>query len=212
MRHYPPRFRDDEPEEPDKPDTEERKPAEAPVNELESRLLKGRKVIIFGQVTDKLARDVVARILALADESSKPIQIYVNSPGGHVESGDTIHDIIKFVRSRVPICMIGTGWVASAGALIYAAGEKKLRFCLPNTRFLLHQPTGGIQGPAADIDIEAREIIKMRDRLNQIIATETGQSIERVRKDTERNYWMSASEAIEYGLASKIICSIEELR
>jgi ATP-dependent Clp protease protease subunit len=212
MRHYLPTFRDDEPEEPDKPDTEERRPAEAPINELESRLLKGRKVMIFGQVTDKLARDVVARILALADESSKPVQIYVNSPGGHVESGDTIHDIIKFVRSSVPIYMIGTGWVASAGALIYAAGEKKLRFCLPNTRFLLHQPMGGIQGPAADIDIEAREIIKMRERLNQIIATETGQSVERVRKDTERNYWMSASEAIEYGLAYKIIRSIEELR
>jgi ATP-dependent Clp protease, protease subunit len=212
MRHYPPTFRDDEPEEPDTPDAEERRPAQAPINELESRLLKGRKVMIFGQVTDKLARDVVARILALADESSKPVQIYLNTPGGHVESGDTIHDIIKFVRSSVPIYMVGTGWVASAGALIYAAGEKKLRFCLPNTRFLLHQPMGGIQGPAADIDIEAREIIKMRERLNQIIATETGQSVERVRKDTERNYWMSASEAIEYGLAYKILRSIEELR
>src|SRR5258708_18242281 len=108
--------------------------------------------------------------------------------------------------------MIGTGWVASAGALIYAAAEKKQRFCLPNTRFLLHQPMGGVQGPATDIDIEAREIIKMRERLSQIIATETGQSIERVRKDTERNYWMSASEAIDYGLAYKIISSIEELR
>jgi ATP-dependent Clp protease protease subunit len=154
----------------------------------------------------------VARILTLAEECSKPIQIYVNSPGGHVEAGDTIHDIIKFVRSSVPIYMIGTGWVASAGALIYAAAEKKQRFCLPNTRFLLHQPMGGVQGPATDIDIEAREIIKMRERLSQIIATETGQSIERVRKDTERNYWMSASEAIDYGLAYKIISSIEELR
>jgi len=212
MRHYPPTLRGDEPEEPDKPDTEERKPAEGPINELESRLLKGRKVMIFGQVTDKLARDVVARILALADESSKPMQIYLNSPGGHVESGDTIHDIIKFVRSSVPIYMIGTGWVASAGALIYAAGQKKFRFCLPNTRFLLHQPMGGVHGPAADIDIEAREIVKMRERLNQIIATETGQSVERVRKDTERNYWMSASEAIEYGLVYKVIGSIEELK
>jgi ATP-dependent Clp protease protease subunit len=168
--------------------------------------------MVFGQINDKLSRDVVARILTLAEECSKPIQIYVNSPGGHVESGDTIHDIIKFVRSSVPIYMIGTGWVASAGALIYAAAEKKQRFCLPNTRFLLHQPMGGVQGPATDIDIEAREIIKMRERLSQIIATETGQSIERVRKDTERNYWMSASEAIDYGLAYKIISSIEELR
>jgi ATP-dependent Clp protease protease subunit len=174
-------------------------------------LLKGRKIMIFGQVTDKLARDVVARILALADESSNPIQIYVHSPGGHVESGDTIYDIIKFISASLPIYMIGTGWVASAGALIYAAGQKKLRFCLPNTRFLLHQPTGVMQGPASDIDIEAREIIKMRERLTQIIATETGQSVERVRKDTERNHWMSAPEAIEYGLVHKIIRSIGEL-
>lgn len=194
------------------PEKGEKKPTDAFVNELESRLLKGRKVMVFGQIDDKLARDVVARILSLVDESSQPIQIYVNSPGGHVESGDSIHDIIKFVRSSVPIYMIGTGWVASAGALIYIAGEKKHRFCLPNTRFLLHQPMGGVQGPASDIAIEAREIIKMRERLSQIIAVETGQPIERVRKDTERNYWMSASEAIEYGLATKIINSMEELK
>ncbi len=194
------------------PEKGEKKPTDGFVNELESRLLKGRKVMVFGQIDDKLARDVVARILSLVDESSQPIQIYVNSPGGHVESGDSIHDIIKFVRSSVPIYMIGTGWVASAGALIYTAGERKHRFCLPNTRFLLHQPMGGVQGPASDIAIEAREIIKMRERLSQIIAAETGQPIERVRKDTERNYWMSASEAIEYGLATKIINSIEELK
>jgi ATP-dependent Clp protease, protease subunit len=213
LNHHP-TFRepDDEPEGPDMSETGETKPAEALVNDLESRLFKGRKVMVFGQITDKLARDVVARILALVDESAKPIQIYVNSPGGHVESGDSIHDIIKFVRSSVPIYMIGTGWVASAGALIYTAGEKRFRFCLPNTRFLLHQPMGGVQGPATDIDIEAREIIKMRERLSQIIATETGQSIERVRKDTDRNYWMSASEAIDYGLAYKIVDSIEDLK
>jgi ATP-dependent Clp protease protease subunit len=214
MRRLPSTLRepDDQAEEPGKPETEERKSADAPINELETRLLKGRKIMLFGPITDRLARDVVARILALADESSKPIQIYVNSPGGHVESGDTIHDIIKFMRSSVPIYMIGTGWVASSGALIYVAGEKKLRFCLPNTRFLLHQPAGGVYGPAADIAIEAREIIKMRERLNQIIATETGQSVERVRKDTERNYWMSASEAVDYGLVHKIAGSIEELK
>jgi ATP-dependent Clp protease, protease subunit len=213
LSHHRPTFRDpDEPEEPEVPETQEKKPVEALVNELESRLLKGRKVMVFGQITDKLARDVVSRILALVDESAKPIQVYINSPGGHVESGDSIHDIIKFVRSSVPIYMIGTGWVASAGALIYAAGERELRFCLPNTRFLLHQPMGGVQGPATDIDIEAREIIKMRERLSQIIATETGQSIERVRKDTDRNYWMSASEAIDYGLAYKIVTSIEDLK
>lgn len=200
--------RDDDPE---TPAPDRAKPGEGTGNELESRLFKGRKVMIFGQISDKLARDVVARILALADESNKPIQIYVNSPGGHVESGDTIHDIIKFVRSSVPVDMIGTGWVASAGALIYLGGEKNRRFCLPNTRFLLHQPMGGVQGRATDIDIEAREIIKMRERLNQIIAEDTGQPLERVQKDTDRNYWMTAAEAVEYGLAGKIIKSIEEL-
>jgi ATP-dependent Clp protease protease subunit len=202
--HKLPEFRDDE----EKPEAGK---TEGPLNELESRLFKGRKVMIFGQVTDKLAREVTSRILALADESSKPIQVYVNSPGGHVESGDTIHDIIKFVRSSVPIYMIGTGWVASAGALIYLGAEKKLRFCLPNTRFLLHQPMGGVQGRATDIDIEAREIIKMRERLNQIIADDTGQPLERVRKDTDRNYWMTAAEAIDYGVAGKIIRTIDEL-
>src|SRR5882672_6650634 len=119
MRDEPRTARDDDPDEPRKPGG-----SEGPVNELESRLLKGRKVMIFGTVNDKLARDVSARLLSLADESAKPIQIYVNSPGGHVESGDTIHDIIKFIRASVPVLMIGTGWVASAGALIFCAGEK----------------------------------------------------------------------------------------
>ena len=214
LRHHPSILRDPDetPENPDAPDNGDRKPTEGLVNELESRLFKARKVMVFGQITDKLARDVVSRVLALVDESAKPIQIYVNSPGGHVESGDSIHDIIKFVRSTVPIYMIGTGWVASAGVLIYLAGENKMRFCLPNTRFLLHQPMGGVHGPATDIEIEARELVKMHERLVQIIATDTGQSVERVRKDTDRNYWMSASEAIDYGVANKIISSIRDLK
>jgi ATP-dependent Clp protease protease subunit len=108
--------------------------------------------------------------------------------------------------------VIGTGWVASAGALIYLAGRKENRLCLPNTRFLLHQPMGGVRGPATDIDIEAREIIKMRERINQIISRETGQSMERVEKDTDRNYWMSAEEAITYGLVDRVIRSVEELK
>ncbi len=201
----------DDPDDPDEPEAVEKKPGQGVVNELEARLFKSRKVMIFGEINDRLARDVVSRILTLAEDSTDPIQIFLNSPGGHVESGDTIHDIIKFVSSRAPINMVGTGWVASAGALIYSAAEKKRRFCLTNTRFLLHQPMGGVRGPATDIDIEAREIIKMRERLSQIIATETGQSLERVRTDTERNYWMSPREAIEYGLAYKVITSIAEL-
>jgi ATP-dependent Clp protease protease subunit len=206
-----PYFRSDEDDEPETPDTDKPKSDAAPVNELESRLLKGRKVMIFGQINDKLARDVVARILTLAEESTKPIDVFVNSPGGHVESGDSIHDIIRFVRDHVPVRVIGTGWVASAGALIYLGGLKEQRFCLPNTRFLLHQPMGGVRGPATDIDIEAREIIKMRERLNQIISTETGQPIERVRKDSDRNYWMGADEAIAYGMVSRVIKTAAEL-
>jgi ATP-dependent Clp protease, protease subunit len=207
-----PPFRADDEEEPDAPETEEKKPAATgSVNELESRLFKGRKVMVFGEINDKIARDVVARILTLAEESTKPIDIFVSSPGGHVESGDSIHDIIKFVRESVPIRMIGTGWVASAGAHIYLAAEKSRRYCLPNTRFLLHQPSGGVRGRATDIDIEAREIIKMRERLSRVIADETGQPIEKVRKDCERNYWMSAEEAITYGLVNRVIKTVVEL-
>ncbi|MFT9381888.1 ATP-dependent Clp protease proteolytic subunit, partial [Gluconobacter sp.] len=178
----------------------------------ESRLFDQRKVLIFGGINDKIARDVTGRLLALAGSSDKPIDVYVNSPGGHVESGDTIHDMIRFVDSIAPINMIGTGWVASAGALIYAAGRPERRVCLPNTRFLLHQPMGGVRGPATDIDIEAREIIKMRERLNRIFAKETGQTYEKVAKDTDRNYWMSAKEAIDYGLVHRIIHSATDLK
>ncbi len=213
---------DDEPETPDQPDVPEpmgpepKEPGDnrtlsSLVNELESRLLKQRKVLIFGAINDKVARDVTGRLLALANEGDGPIDVFVNSPGGHVESGDTIHDMIRFVRDAVPVRLIGTGWVASAGALIYLAGQKKNRVCLPNTRFLLHQPMGGVRGPATDIDIEAREIIKMRERINHIIARETGQKFQKVVDDTDRNYWMSAEEAVAYGMCDRIVKSTEEL-
>ena len=137
--------------------------------------------------------------------------MFINSPGGHVESGDTIHDMIRFVAGDVPVRVIGTGWVASAGALIFLAGKKEHRVCLPNTRFLLHQPMGGVRGPATDIDIEAREIIKMRERINRIIAHETGQTYEKVAADTDRNYWMGADEAIAYGLVSRVVNTGKDL-
>ncbi|NHN95161.1 ATP-dependent Clp protease proteolytic subunit [Acetobacter thailandicus] len=208
------RLDDEEPDAPDTPETpggsekETQKPQAA---ELEEKLFKQRKVLIFGGINDKIARDVTGRLLALAGESDKPIDVYVNSPGGHVESGDTIHDMIRFVDSVAPVNMIGTGWVASAGALIFAAGHKDRRFCLPNTRFLLHQPMGGVRGPATDIDIEAREIIKMRERLNRLFARETGHSYEKISKDTDRNYWMSAQEAIDYGLVTRIISKLSDI-
>jgi ATP-dependent Clp protease protease subunit len=200
-----------EPMGPDQREPEDNRTLQSPINELEHRLLKQRKVLIFGAINDRVARDVTGRLLALAGASAEPIDVYVNSPGGHVESGDTIHDMIRFVDDEAPVRMIGTGWVASAGALIFLAGKKERRFCLPKTRFLLHQPMGGVRGPAVDIDIEAREIIKMRERLNRLIAEETGQSYERVAKDTDRNYWMSAEEAIAYGMMSRVITSLKDL-
>ena len=142
-------------------------------------------------------------------DSNKPITIYINSQGGHVESGDTIHDIIRYIKS--PVRMVGTGWVASAGALIYVAAPLERRFCLPNTRFLLHQPAGGVGGQASDIEIEAREIIAMRERLNRVFARETGQPLEKIEDDTRRNFWLSAEGAKDYGLVGKIINSAAEL-
>ena len=200
-----------EPIGPERKEPDDNKTLGSPINELESRLLKQRKVLIFGAIDDKVARDVTGRLLALAGASADPIDVYVNSPGGHVESGDTIHDMIRFVDAEAPVRMIGTGWVASAGALIFLAGHKDRRYCLPKTRFLLHQPMGGVRGPAVDIAIEAREIVKMRERLNRLIAEETGQSYEKVAKDTDRNYWMSADEAIAYGMLSKTVSSLKDL-
>ena len=216
---------DDEPETPDAPDEpdvpeprgpEPKEPSDnrtlsSPINELEHRLLRQRKVLIFGAINDKVARDITGRLLALANEDEGPIDVYVNSPGGHVESGDTIHDMIRFVDGLNPVRIIGTGWVASAGALIFLAGRRENRVCLPNTRFLLHQPMGGVRGPATDIEIEAREIIKMRERINHIIARETGQPYDRIAEDTDRNYWMSAEEAVAYGMCDRIIQSAKEL-
>lgn len=172
--------------------------------QLAARLFKTRTVIISGPIDQDLAGRVMAQLLAFSDESDDDIKLVINSQGGHVESGDSIHDMIRFVKPRVKI--LGTGWVASAGALIYVAVPREDRFSLPNTRFLLHQPMGGIGGaPASDIEIEAGEILKMRERINQIFARQTGQPIEKIRRDTDRNFWLSAEEAIDYGLAGHIV-------
>ena len=171
-------------------------------------LFKSRTVLIFGEVNMKMAERVTAQLLAF-NESEGDIRVIVNSPGGHVESGDTIHDMLRFVGSKVK--MIGTGWVASAGAHIFLGAKKENLFCLPFTRFLLHQPLGGVQGQASDITIEAEEIIKMRARLIREIAVETGQPYEKVVADTERNFWMGAEDAVKYGLAAKVISSATEI-
>lgn len=173
------------------------------------KLFKSRTILISGEINQILAERVMAQLLALAAESEEPITVYLNSQGGHVEAGDTIHDMIRFVKPEVRI--VGTGWVASAGALIFVAVPKTHRFCLPNTRFLLHQPAGGMGGTASDIAIEAREIVKMRERLNRIMARETGQTVERIEDDTTRNFWLEAADAVEYGLVGRIIESQAEL-
>ena len=175
---------------------------------VQNALYKSRTVLVFGEIDMRLAERVTAQLLALSAESHDPIKVVINSPGGHVESGDTIHDMIRFLGPKVKV--IGTGWVASSGAHIYLGASKENRFCLPNTRFLLHQPTGGVRGQASDIEIEAEEIVKMRERVNRVIARETGQPYEKIVKDTQRNFWMSAEAAVEYGVVSKIITNATE--
>lgn len=196
-------------EEPDENGEEEPgKKGDRPTS-VEERLLKNRTILIYGPIDMNVAMDVTKRLLVMDGESHDEIRIFINSPGGHVESGDTIYDMIRFVQS--PVKIIGTGWVASAGALIYAAADLENRYSLPNTRFLLHQPAGGATGQASDIAIEAQEIIKMRRRLNEIFARQTGQSIEKVEEDTDRNFWMSAAQAKEYGLVGHIVDSADQI-
>ena len=187
-----------------------------PITDLAARagvaqkLFEARAVVICSEIQSELARTVVEQLLALSAASSDDITLYLHSPGGHVESGDTIHDLLRFIQPRTNI--VGTGWVASAGAHIYLAVPREQRFCLPNTRFLLHQPAGGFGGRATDLEIEAEEILKMRSRLNRTIADQTGQPLKKVEKDTERNFWMSAEAAKEYGLVGRIISSVTELK
>ena len=193
-------------EEDEKHDHETPDPQSLPVQRA---LFKARTVLIFGEIDMKLAERVTAQLLAFSTESEDDIRVVINSPGGHVESGDTIHDMIRYVGPKVK--MIGTGWVASAGAHIFLGAAKERRYCLPNTRFLLHQPLGGVRGPASDISIEAEEILKMHRRLNGIIAKETGQPLSRIEADTDRNFWMGAEEAKAYGIVHKIVNRADEV-
>jgi len=185
-------------------------PEAPPSRFLDEKLFKSRSITIFGEIDEKIARAVTEKLLALAADGDEPINIYISSPGGHVESGDVVYDMIKFIKPEVRV--IGAGWVASAATTIYLAAKKENRFSLPNTRFLVHQPSGGSRGRASDIKIQAEQIIKMRERINKLIADETGQPLERVSKDTDRDHWMTVSEAIDYGIVGKQITSIAELK
>lgn len=175
----------------------------------EQLAFKSRFVLVFGEIDDKMARQVCERLIVLAQDSDAPINLLVSSPGGHVESGDAIHDVVRFVRA--PVTTIGTGWVASAGTHVFLAAPKERRLCLPNTRFMIHQPAGGAGGRATDIAIQAKEIIKTRERIARVIARETGHKLEKVLVDMERDYWMSADEAVAYGIVSRIVEQQKEL-
>ena len=173
-------------------------------NRLEEQLsFKSRYVLIFGEITDAVARATCQRLIALSEESDAPITVTISSPGGHVESGDAIHDMIRFVRA--PVTTLGTGWVASAGAHIFLAVPKERRVCLPNTRFMIHQPAGGAGGQATDIAIQAKEILRTRERIASVISRQTGKPLATVIVDIERDFWMNAEEAVNYGIVSRII-------
>jgi ATP-dependent Clp protease protease subunit len=170
---------------------------------LEEKAFESRTVLVFGPITDSSAADTARRLVALDAASKATIDMLVSSPGGHLESGDALHDIVRFIAA--PVRMIGTGWVGSAATHLFLAVPKERRFCLPNTRFLIHQPSGGAGGQATDIAIMAREILKARERIARVIARETGRPLDTVLTDIERDRWMSAEEAVDYGLVSRIV-------
>jgi ATP-dependent Clp protease protease subunit len=176
---------------------------------MASRLLKIRTAIVAGQVDESLAEKLVAQLLILDGDSHEPIRVIVTSQGGHVDSGYAIYDVLRCIES--PVITIAAGWVVNIAVAILMGAEKKRRYSLPNTRFLLHQPSGGAGGQASDIRIAAEEILKLKDRLNRLIAEETGKSLELVAEDCDRNFWMSAEDALEYGIIGKIVRRAREI-
>ena len=172
-------------------------------------LLKTRSILISGEIDKKMAEKVVNQLLMLEAENDDPIKVFIDSPGGDVDSAYAIFDMIRFVKPKVT--MIAMGLAASAGALIMLAGDKENRFGFPNSHYLIHQPLSGVRGVATEIEIHAKEIEKTRQKINALIAKETGKTLQQVEKDTDRDYWMSAEEALEYGLISKIISNRDQL-
>jgi len=172
--------------------------------DIYSRLLKERVIFLVGQVEDYMANLIVAQLLFLeSDNPEKDISLYINSPGGAVTAGMSIYDTMQFIHSDVSTACIGQA--ASMGAILLTAGAKDKRFALPHSRIMIHQPLGGFQGQASDIDIHAREILRIRSELNQMLADHTGQKIKTIEKDTERDNFMSASEAVKYGLIDSVL-------
>ena len=188
---------------------ETKKAPEAP-NPLQEKFLKTRQIILSGEINKDLAEKIVSQLLILeADDDKKAIYMYIDSPGGDVDAGFAIFDMIRFIKA--PVVLIGMGLIASAATLVLLAVPKEMRIGLPNSRYLIHQPMSGMQGVATDIEIHAKEMEKTRAILNKLIAGETGTSLEQVTKDTERDYWLDAEEAVKYGLISKTVAKRADL-
>lgn len=195
----------------DTPECDDEKDEKKKENGMMSHLLKTRTVVLTGQVDQEMAERVISQLVVLDTESHDPIKVFITSQGGHVDSGYAIHDVLRFVESEV-FC-IGAGWVASiAVPILLGARKKSNRLALPNTRFLLHQPSGGAGGQLQDIRIEAQEILKIREKINDLISKETGQKVEKVAQDSDRNFWMSAEEAMQYGLISRIVSNAKDVK
>ncbi len=172
-------------------------------------LIKSRTIVLAGEVNQDLAEKIISQLIILDNDSNEPIRMIITSNGGHVDSGYAIHDMMEFVKS--PVYSIGAGWVASIAVPILFGAPKENRMALPNTRFLLHQPMGGAGGHLQDIRIEAQEILKIRERINKLLADETGQTMDKIKLDSDRNFWMSAEEALKYGVISRIVHSASEV-
>ena len=191
-------------------ETSKEKTSESVNEQLMQKFLNTRQIILSGEVNKELAEKVIRQLLILeADSASKPIYVYIDSPGGDVDAGFAIFDMIRFIKP--PVYTVGMGLVASAGALILLAAPKNRRLGLPNSHYLIHQPLSGIKGVATDIEIHAKEIEKIRAKINALIAEETGKDVDEVAKDTDRDYWLSAVEAVNYGLILQVMKTRSDL-
>ena len=186
-----------------KTDAEERGPEE-------NRFLRTRTILLSGEINKSLVKRTIAQLLILEQESKDPIKLFIDSPGGDADAGFALFDMIRFIEA--PVYTIGMGLVASAGAIILLGSPQEQRLGLPNSHYLIHQPLSGIRGVATEIEIHAKELEKLRLKINQLIAQETGQPMERVEKDTDRDFWMNAEEAKSYGLINKVITHRKELK
>lgn len=190
-------------------DDKDEKTQESASEVMNTKFLKTRQILLSGEVNKALAEKIVRQLLVMEADSDQPIRIFIDSPGGDVDAGYAIFDMIRFVKA--PVYCIGMGLVASAGALILLAADKSRRVAMPNSRYLIHQPLSGIRGVATDIEIHAQELEKIKAKINQVISQETGKPLDQVAKDTDRDYWLSATEALDYGLVSTVVSRREDL-